>query len=114
MPHCLRKTGLRAAVIVTLLAGGCSDKQAGLPSPGEDPTPTNAATGQVPTSTTTTASPSSSYGAPSVSKPLNASKFVTQPCAALDSSQLANLGLPTQGVADTTSAIARNAGPSCD
>lgn len=53
------------------------------------------------------------YGAPRVSDPLDASAFLTTPCAALTPAQLAEFGVSQPGESDTDSAIARHSGPGC-
>lgn len=53
------------------------------------------------------------YGAPRVSNPLDASKFLTQPCAVLSQTQLAHFDIRRPGEPDTESAVAREAGPRC-
>ena len=45
--------------------------------------------------------------------PLDASKFLTDPCAVLTPAQLAEFGVSTPGRGDTDSKIARAAGPIC-
>ncbi|ONI77262.1 hypothetical protein ALI144C_34940 [Actinosynnema sp. ALI-1.44] len=62
---------------------------------------------------TTESSAANRHGAPSVSNPLDATRQLSRPCSALTESQLQSLRLPTSGIPDTDSAIARNAGPSC-
>lgn len=99
MRHRLGRTAL-GALVVALLASGCMDIQAGTPTAQPGPP-------------TTTSGAADRYGAPAVNKPLNADSFLTQPCSALNSSQLETLGLPAQGVAETTTAIAKYAGPFC-
>ncbi|CAM4001017.1 DUF3558 domain-containing protein [Kibdelosporangium persicum] len=101
MRHSLH--GFALTVIgLTLLGTGCTVTQDGSPRSTAKPT-----------SETTRPGPANRYGAPSVSNPLDATKFLTQPCAALSTTQLTSLNLTAQGEADTTSAIARNVGPGC-
>jgi hypothetical protein len=100
MRHRLGTTAM-GAMTIALIASGCTDTQAGVPS-------------APPGTTTTNSSAPNRHGAPTVAKPLDASRFLTQPCSTLDSSQLASMGLPAQGLADTTSAIATSVGPSCN
>ncbi|SMD16367.1 DUF3558 domain-containing protein [Kibdelosporangium aridum] len=97
----LHRFGL-AAIAIVMLAGGCTLTQAGSPVSPPASAPE-----------TTTPGPHNRYGAPAVTNPLDAAKFLAQPCTALSTSQLASLNLGAEGEADTTSAVARNAGPSC-
>jgi hypothetical protein len=100
---------LGAAAIVLAVAG-CTDSRAG--TPVSDGTTTIAdPTGS--TAPSSTPGSTERYGAPPVATSLNATKFLSQPCAALTSPQLQILNLPAQGKSDTDSAVARNAGPSC-
>lgn len=52
-------------------------------------------------------------GVPQVGDPLDASAYLTDPCAALSRDQLADLGIDRAGTTDPDSAIARHIGPSC-
>jgi hypothetical protein len=93
-----------------VLAAGCSDKQAGtaLPTTGTataDPTDTP--------SEPTSPPPSSTGGAPQVSDPLDATKFIPQPCTALSAASLQTLNTTKPGEPDTESPIAKSSGPSC-
>ncbi|GAB3902303.1 hypothetical protein GCM10029964_092510 [Kibdelosporangium lantanae] len=53
------------------------------------------------------------HGAPAVANAVDASRFLTQPCAALTSSQLQTLRLDSPGVPDTNSSTAHYSGPAC-
>lgn len=53
------------------------------------------------------------HGAPKVSSPLDASKYLTQPCAVLTSAQTQGLNQPKPGKPDLDSAVAKASGPSC-
>ena len=99
-------TGLAVA---TLLVAGCSDKQAGtaMPAPTTGGDSTGTSTGR----STPTTTPSG--GAPAVKNPLDASKFIPQPCTALSASTLTQLKVSRPGIPDTESAIAKTSGPFC-
>ena len=93
--------------IAALTTAGCSTTANGVAFPA-----TNTATVKdsvVPPET----HPTTNYGAPKVTRPLDTSRFLIQPCTALNSSQLRDLDLPAQGEPDTESAIAKNVGPAC-
>lgn len=96
---------ITAAVTTALiLASGCSDKQNGtataVPTTGGNTAPT-----REPGSTT----PSAPGGAPKVTNPLDASKFLTQPCAVLSAAQLKTFNITTPGKSNTDSTT----GPGC-
>lgn len=93
-----------AAVFATLLAG-CTSTANGTPTAA--PTPS----GEEPA--TTTPSEDNTDGAPRVEHPLDATRFIADPCAVLTSTQLATLDITTPGKPETTGAVAENAGPMC-
>jgi Protein of unknown function (DUF3558) len=98
----VRETLVRAVLGIVLIAtSGCSDTQAGTPAPAP--------------STTSTANPNASgnRGAPRVTSPLDATRFLAKPCDVLTPAQLETLGLPLSGKADVDSAFASFAGPGC-
>lgn len=113
MPTRRRMSTLVTVVAAVIVLAGCSSKQAGSPNP----VPTGGGdTGTSETSeptTRTSAEPPTGNGAPKVNNPLDASKFLAQPCSALSVSALRTLNLPAQGKPDTDSQVARTAGPSC-
>lgn len=100
-----------AAAAALLMVAGCSDSQPGaptaMPTAGE---PTNSS---VPSNEPSTPAPTNRYGAPRVASPLDATTFLTQPCAALTPQQLRDLDMPVQGKPDTDSAVAKHSGPGC-
>jgi hypothetical protein len=65
--------------------------------------------------TTTSGGQSSdpAHGAPRVEHPLDATRFIGQPCAALDQTQLATLAVQKPGIPTTSGAVAENVGPYC-
>ncbi|MFB9305310.1 DUF3558 domain-containing protein [Kibdelosporangium philippinense] len=87
------------------MASGCTTSQGGTPTPSSN-------TGSAAASTSATTSGNDSE-APRVSVPLDASKFLSQPCAILAPAQLKDLNLQAQGKPDTDSQIAKTSGPSC-
>lgn len=94
---------------VALVTAGCSDSTGGTPVAGSGTTVTSTK----PDPPTQTSSGSEDrYGAPKVDKPLDASKYLTQPCLAISSGLLESLALPTDGKPDTEGAIGSRA-PSC-
>lgn len=103
----LIKVSAGIAITVTAMAG-CSDPQSGTALPvtttGADNTDTS--TGQ--TTPTTARS-----GAPEVKDPLDASKYVPQPCAILSADTLKELNIGRPGKPDTDSELAKTVGPSC-
>jgi hypothetical protein len=104
----MRSIRLVAVMTVVTAVGvvGCTSTNNGIPTPQ-----TGVTTGAQ--STTTSASTPKDYGAPKVVTPLDASKFLSQPCAVLTPAQLQSLALPAQGKPDTDSQVAKSAGPSC-
>jgi Protein of unknown function (DUF3558) len=83
--------------LVGLTVVGCTSVQAGTP----------VAAGRA------SATEEETYGAPRVSEPVDASAFLTRPCAVLTPAQLAEFGISQPGESDTDSAIARHSGPGC-
>ncbi|WP_260478737.1 DUF3558 domain-containing protein [Kibdelosporangium aridum] len=90
--------------VALFVTAGCSTSEPGSPiaNPGSQQAPQ-----------TTSPSAANRYGAPSVSKPLDATRLLTQPCGALTKVQLQSLNLAESGTPDTDSAVAKNVGPSC-
>jgi hypothetical protein len=94
--------------VAAALVAGCSSKESG------SPTGTPGGSGSQPTDDpTSTSNPGGSGGAPKVTDPLDASKFISQPCGAIAPDQLQALHLPVQGKPDTDSETAKTAGPGC-
>jgi hypothetical protein len=98
--------GIAVAVV---LAAGCSDKQSGTALPatttGGDGTGTSTG-GTAPTTTP-------SGGAPTVKDPLDASKYLSQPCAILSATALTGLNVSKPGVPNGNGPVAQSAGPYC-
>ncbi|MFC4854604.1 DUF3558 domain-containing protein [Actinophytocola glycyrrhizae] len=95
----------RWLVVSVLLAGtACTTQADGTPTPG----PTSA-----PSETTTKPSEDPADGAPRVADPLDATRFLTEPCTVLSQTQLATFDVSRPGIPTTTGAIAENVGPFC-
>lgn len=92
------------AVCVAILGlVGCTTSTAGTAAPGPEGTESPASTKTEP----------DTHGAPRVEHPLDASRFLTDPCAVLTPAQLATFSVTRPGDGDTESEIAKAAGPSC-
>lgn len=99
----LRRTGW--LVVSVLLAGtACTSRADGTPTPA----PTSA-----PSETTTTPSEDPTDGAPRVADPLDATRFLTEPCTVLRQAQLVTFDVSRPGIPTTTGGIAENVGPFC-
>lgn len=105
----LRKVGFVVAA-VAMVAAGCAEKQVGSPYLTPDAT----GTGTPSTSSSTRPTGSSGGSAPKINNPLDASRYLGQPCAMLTPSQLQPFNLPAQGKPDTDSETAKTVGPGCD
>jgi hypothetical protein len=104
MQQRLAKLGC-GAMLVAVLAGCTSTA---------DGTPTAASSDEQSTSgSATTTSEDEAKDAPRVEHPLDASRFLAQPCAVLVPAQLTTLGITTPGKPETTGAVAEQAGPMC-
>jgi hypothetical protein len=107
----LIKASAGLAVAVVVLAS-CSDKE-----PGSATGPTQGSSEGTPTTTTTRGSTSTSgggaNGAPKVNAPLDASKYLPQPCTALSAAALQSFNISKPGTPDVDSELAKTAGPSC-
>ena len=96
----MRVTSILVGVLVVGgVAAGCMAKQNGTPTVGSDPTGTS--------------TQGETYGAPRVGSPLDATRFLSQPCAVLTQAQLEGFGVSRAGEPDTDSEIARASGPGC-
>lgn len=103
----LIKASAGIGVAVALLAG-CSDKKTGTATPA---TPTGG--GETTSTTTERSTPTSGTGAPKVTSPLDASKYISQPCTVLSAATLQSYKISKAGKPDTDSEVAKVAGPSC-
>lgn len=92
---------------------GCTTSAVGTPTPApggsESPAPTSTESSEssVPSSEPET------YGAPRVEDPVDASRFLTDPCSVLTPAQLTGFGVSTPGRGDTEGPIATTVGPLC-
>ncbi len=84
---------------------GCTEKAAGNPGPTGG--------GESSESAPPSSEESDPNGAPSVTEPLDADRFIADPCAALTQEQVAGFGFTGPGVPEMEGAIAEQAGPSC-
>jgi hypothetical protein len=107
------RTWVATVGAVAVALAGCSSAEGGRPTalPGTDTTsaipPASSGGSQPPPSNGDT------YGAPRVSGPLDASRFLSQPCDVLTQGQMKTFGISKPGVPTTTGATAENAGPFC-
>jgi len=101
--------GIAVAVVVLV---GCSDKEPGNATGGptqggSEDTTTTTARGSTPTSS------GNANGAPKVNTPLDASKYLPQPCTVLSAAALGSFNISKPGTPDVDSELAKTAGPSC-
>jgi hypothetical protein len=104
----LIKASAGIAVAVVLVAG-CSDKAPGTATPAT----TTGGSGETTSTTTGRSTPTSSGGAPKVSTPLSAGKYLPQPCTVLSAATLQTYKITKPGTPDVDSEVAKTAGPSC-
>lgn len=106
-----RVAGLMVGLVAVLVAaGGCTSETGGSPTPR----PTTGVSGSAgPSSGPSAPGEGETYGAPPVDVPLDATAFLTQPCAVLSRGQLAAFDVSRAGIAVTTGAVAEQAGPFC-
>lgn len=102
---------LVGAMVVVIAVAGCTSARGG--SPTAQPGTTGSTNGDADPSTSTSPSNDQTYGAPRVANALDASKFLTEPCAVLSQTQLATFGVSRPGKPDTDSEIAKRVGPDC-
>jgi uncharacterized protein DUF3558 len=105
---CLIKV-LTGTAMAMVLVAGCSDKQSGTALPVTTTAGGNTETSTGPTTPTTT----SSGNVAEVKNPLDASKYLAQPCSILPASTLQQLKISRPGIPDTDSSLAKGVGPSC-
>lgn len=98
-----RNVMLGVGVALAAALAGCTSTAVGTPIAA--PSTTQAAT--------TTPDEDSTYGAPRVEHPLNATPFLDQPCAVLTPTQLNTFGITKPGKPETTGPLAEKAGPMC-
>jgi hypothetical protein len=98
-------TTVTAAVTMAVMVG-CTETAAGNPGPTSDG-------GESSESVPPSSEESDRNGAPSVSEPLDADRFIADPCAALTQEQVAGFGFTGPGTPQTEGAIADQVGPGC-
>lgn len=107
----VRMVALAGAVAIA--AAACSSTVGGqptaTPSTNTEETRTPDRTG----SPTSRPSEDGTYGAPRVSRPLDASRFLARQCDVLTQAQLQTFGISNAGKPDTDSEIAKRVGPGC-
>ncbi|MGH3621515.1 MAG: DUF3558 domain-containing protein, partial [Sciscionella sp.] len=112
--HRLAAAFLGAGVAAVLVAG-CSSDGGEAGAPGTEPTA--GAGGSEPTFDDQgggASIPNGATEAPKIAQPLDSSKYLSQPCAALSASQLSALSLPANsGKQYEMGSIGANAGPGC-
>jgi len=108
-----RLVGLVAgiATIVVMAAAGCSTEQNGTPT--AQPTTSASVPGTEESTESSEPSEDDTHGAPRVDSPVDATSFLSQPCAVLSQAQMAEFGVTQPGVPTTTGAVAENVGPFC-
>jgi Protein of unknown function (DUF3558) len=94
--------GIAAALV---LVTGCSDKESG----NALPVTTTGGAG----STSTGRTPTTTSGAPQIKTPLDASKYLPQPCSILSANTLKELNISKPGTADTSGPLGQSVGPTC-
>jgi hypothetical protein len=100
-------------LVMAVVAAGCTSERNGTPIVEPDSTNTSSKPPGNNPSTSVSPTTDETYGAPRVSDPLDATKFLTQPCAVLTPAQLAQFSVREPGEPDTDSEIAKNSGPGC-
>ena len=93
--------------VVLVATAGCAGTSNGAPIAATSTVGTSTEPGQ-----STTAGSPDRHGAPRVDNPLDATPYLTQPCAAISPRLRQSLTIPGDGEADTSSAIGSRA-PSC-
>jgi hypothetical protein len=93
---------LAAGSLAAMAMTGCTATEAGVATPGTIASTTSATSAAAPTP-----------DVPRVSDPLDASRYIADPCAVLTQAQLASHGVSRTGRPDTTSTSAEYAGPKC-
>lgn len=92
---------LTAVTAAAMAVTGCTTTEAGVATPGTI------------TDSTSTSTSEPTPEVPRVNDPLDASRYIVDPCAVLTQAQLASYGVSRNGKPDTTSASAEYSGPSC-
>ncbi|MGQ0838897.1 DUF3558 domain-containing protein [Actinokineospora sp.] len=103
---------LALAAGVVLVSTACSTIATGtaVPAPGPTTRPNSDTTGP---GSTTSAGANKRYGAPPVTVPLDANRYLAEPCALLTPAQMATFNITNPGIPVTTGAVAEYVGPYC-
>jgi hypothetical protein len=99
---------LRAVVALIAVATalvGCTSPQDGAPTAEPTTTPGD--------SPSTSTNPGDTFSAPRVSVPLDAARYLGQPCAVLSAAQMSTFKISKPGEPDTDSQVAKTSGPGC-
>ncbi|MGB3339801.1 MAG: DUF3558 family protein [Devosia sp.] len=109
----VRASALVVIGVVVLGLAGCTTRDAGTPTSGQVSSRSTAPTGTGPSESSMPSSEEDTYGAPRVESPLDATKFLADPCAVLTPVQLPTFGVSQPGRGDTEGEIAKTVGPLC-
>jgi hypothetical protein len=101
-----RKACVGVVLVVTAACAGCAGHTDGTPKP-------QAAESTIEPSYEEPAPGGTGQEAPRVENPLDATRYLSQPCAAVTPGQLSAFDVDRPGVPTTTGAVAEQAGPYC-
>ncbi|MPZ80014.1 MAG: DUF3558 domain-containing protein [Actinophytocola sp.] len=110
------RTDLLRPRILSALALACAMLAGGACSSEADGTPTPQSSGERPETSESSPDPSTgdpAQEAPGVDNPLDASRFLTDPCTVLTRAQLATFDVTRPGIPETTGGVAEQVGPFC-
>jgi uncharacterized protein DUF3558 len=98
------------AVAVMLSLAGCTDAKGGTATPATTTDGGSESSSQAPNPS---GSPSASNGAPVIDNPLDAIRYLSQPCSVLSAAQLQQFNITSPGVPHVDDPAARATGPYC-
>jgi Protein of unknown function (DUF3558) len=104
-----RVAACAATFVLATLLTACTSSRNGEPTAETGPT----TSGRGGTSSPATSAGNDTFGAPRVSNPLDATRFLTQPCTTLSQTQVSKFNISKPGESDTDSQIAKASGPGC-
>jgi Protein of unknown function (DUF3558) len=104
-----RTTTAAAIFALAALLTACTTSTTGTPSVAPGPT-TSSGHGA---SSSGGPGGNDTFGAPRVSVPLDAGRFLSQPCSVLSTAQLSRFNISKPGEPDTDSQVAKASGPGC-
>lgn len=104
-----RTTTATAIFALAALLAACTSSTTGTPSVVPGPT-TSSGPGA---SSSGGPGENDTFGAPRVSVPLDAGRFLSQPCSVLTTAQLSRFNISKPGEPDTDSQVAKASGPGC-